>query len=121
MVLGSWWYEAAKLIPLALIPVSTRACAGMAVLALKPMSTSQYSRERDRRLIIPLGAVLAASIAFPAVFMGAKGLAPAAAAIGYWLFCLYGRKQLGGMNGDISGFALTLGEFIGLTLLVFVG
>ena len=120
MVLASWWYKAAMLIPLALIPVSTRACAGIAVLALKPMSTSQYSRERDKRLVIPLCVMLAAAAVLPIVFMGLSGLAPAAAAAGYWLFCLYGKKQLGGVNGDISGFALTLGEFAGIIVLVFV-
>lgn len=120
MVLGSWWYRSDLLIPLALIPVSTRASAGIAVLGLKPMSTSQYSRERDKRLIIPLAAMLAAAVVLPVVFMGLSGLAPAAAAAGYWLFCLYGKKQLGGMNGDISGFALTLGELVGITVLVFV-
>ncbi len=120
MVLGSWWYRADLLIPLALIPVSTRASAGIAVLGLKPMSASQYSRKRDKRLIIPLAAALAAAVVLPVVFMGLSGLAPAAAAAGYWLFCLYGKKQLGGMNGDISGFALTLGELLGITVLVFV-
>lgn len=120
MVLGSWWYNAAKLIPLALIPAATRACAGIAVLGLTPMSTSQYSRERDKRLIIPLAVMLAAAAAVPLVLYGLGGLAPAAAAAGYWLFCLYGKKQLGGMNGDISGFALTLGELVGIIILVFV-
>ena len=91
------------------------------MLGLKPMSTSQYSRKRDKRLIIPLCVMLAAAVALPIVFMRLSGLAPAAAAAGYWLFCLYGKKQLGGMNGDISGFALTLGEFIGQIVLVFVG
>lgn len=119
-VLMSWEYSAEKLIPLALIPVSTRACAGVAVLGLKPMSTSQYSRKRDKRLIIPLCVMLAAAIALPIVFMRLSGLAPAAAAAGYWLFCLYGKRQLGGMNGDISGFALTLGECVGIIVLVFV-
>lgn len=119
-VLLSWKYSAAKLLPLALIPVSTRACAGIAVLGLKPMSTSQYSRERDKRLIIPLCVMLAAAVILPVVFMGLGGIAPAAAAAAYWLFALYGKKQLGGMNGDISGFALTLGELIGVIILIFV-
>ncbi|MCR5808872.1 MAG: adenosylcobinamide-GDP ribazoletransferase [Clostridiales bacterium] len=118
-VLMSWEYSAEKLIPLSLIPVSTRACAGAAVLALPPMSTSQYSRKRDKRLIIPLCIMLLAAVALPVVFMGLSGIAPAAAAVGYWLFCLYGKKQLGGMNGDISGFALTLGELAGIIVLVF--
>lgn len=119
-VLLSWEYDGAKLIPLALIPAATRASAGIAVLGIKPMSTSQYSRERDKRLIIPLGVLLAAAEVLPIVFMGLGGLSPLAAACGYWLAALYGKKQLGGMNGDISGFALTLGELVGITVLVFV-
>ena len=119
-VLLSWEYEPAKLIPLALIPAATRASAGMAVLGLKPMSTSQYSRERDRKLIISLAFLLAAAISVPVILYRLSGLAPAAAAAAYWLFALYGKKQLGGMNGDISGFALTLGELVGITVLVFV-
>ena len=119
-VLLSWEYSAAKLIPLALIPVAARACAGIAVLALKPMSTSQYSRERNKWLIIPLAVMLAAAVILPVVFIGLGGIAPATAAAAYWLFALYGKKQLGGMNGDISGFALTLGELVGIIILVFV-
>lgn len=119
-VLFSWEYAAKRLLPLALIPVAVRACAGMAVLGLKPMSTSQYSRERDKRLIIPLAVMLAAAVIIPIAVFGLGGLAPAASAAAYWLFALYGKKQLGGMNGDISGFALTLGELVGITILVFV-
>jgi adenosylcobinamide-GDP ribazoletransferase len=119
-VLLSWEYDAVKLIPLALIPAATRASAGIAVLGFKPMSTSQYSRERDKRLIFPLAVLLAAAISVPVILYGLSGLAPASAAAAYWLFALYGRKQLGGMNGDISGFALTLGELVGIIILVFV-
>ena len=32
----------------------------------------------------------------------------------------YGVKQLGGMSGDVSGFALTLGELCGLAVLTLV-
>lgn len=116
----SWEYSAEKLIPLALIPAASRACAGIAVLGLKPMITSQYSRKRNKLFIIPLAVLLTAAIALPAAFMGLSGLAPAAAAAGYWLFTAYGCKQLGGMNGDISGFALTLGELIGIIVLIFL-
>lgn len=118
-VLLSWKFSAVKLVPLALIPAAVRASAGAAVLLFKPMSTSQYSRERDKRLCIPLFIMLAAA-AVPIIFFGLGGLAPLAAAGAYWLFALYGKKQLGGMNGDISGFALTLGELVGTIILVFV-
>lgn len=119
-VLLSWEFAPIKLLPLALIPAATRASAGMAVLLFKPMSTSQYSREREKGLAIPLAVMLAAAVAVPPILCGIGGLAPAAAAAAYWLLALFGKKQLGGMNGDISGFALTLGELVGMIILVFV-
>ena len=58
------------------------------------------------------GAVLlAAAIAVPLVTD--RSFAPLAAAAGYGLAVWYGFRQLDGMNGDISGFALTLGELAG--------
>ena len=42
-----------------------------------------------------------------------RSFAPLAAAAGYGLAVWYGFRQLDGMNGDISGFALTLGELAG--------
>ena len=119
-VLLSWEYEPPRLIPLALIPAATRASAGIAVLSLKPMRTSQYSAEHDKRLCIPLSIMLAAAALAPIILFRLGGLAPLASAAAYWLAALYGRKQLGGMSGDISGFALTLGELVGVTILVFV-
>ena len=46
--------------------------------------------------------------------------APLAAAVGYWLAVWYADRQLGGMSGDVSGFALTLGELCGLAVLTLV-
>lgn len=115
----SWEFGAERLVPLALIPVCTRASAGAAVLSFKPLSTSQYSGGHDRRLLIPLLIMLAAAAAAPIALYGLGGLAPLAACAVYWAAALYGRKQLGGMNGDISGFALALGELAGAAALIF--
>ena len=38
---------------------------------------------------------------------------PLAAAVGYGLAVWYGFRNLDGMSGDISGFALTIGELCG--------
>jgi adenosylcobinamide-GDP ribazoletransferase len=114
--------EKLLLLPLALIPFAARACAGIAVLLLKPMGTSQYSGKVGGKAgyAAALFVLLAAAIALPIVLYGIKGLAPAAAATVYWLSALRGKKQLGGMNGDISGYALSLGELFGIAALVFV-
>ena len=110
------------LLPLALIPVASRACASMAVMLLKPMETSQYAgMEKSTKKQIFLSALmLTASIVLPPVFSGLHGLAPLAAAVFYCLFALRGYKNLDGMNGDISGYALTLGELFGIAVFVFV-
>ncbi|MBR4658404.1 MAG: adenosylcobinamide-GDP ribazoletransferase [Clostridia bacterium] len=111
------------LVSLGLIPVSTRACAAIAVSVMRPMSTSQYSSmgegKRFGMLILPI-LLLTAACAVPAALCGCRGLAPLASAAVYWLAALYGFKQLDGMNGDISGYALTLGEAAGLAVLVLI-
>jgi adenosylcobinamide-GDP ribazoletransferase len=112
-----------SLLPLALIPVATRACASMAVMLLRPMKTSQYAHmdRASAKKHLPLPTLmLAASIALPLVLCGLHGLAPIAAVVGYCLFTLRGVKNLDGMNGDISGYALTLAELLGIAIFVFV-
>ena len=47
----------------------------------------------------------------------AGSFAPLMAAAGYGLAVWYGFRQLDGMSGDISGFALTVGELWGAVTL----
>ena len=106
---------ALPLLPLALVPVAVRACAAIAVLTLRPMQTSQYAgmaHTGAAALAVPAVILLAAAV-LPPVFLGLSGLAPAAAAAAYALAVWGGFRQLDGMSGDISGFALTLGELAG--------
>ena len=112
--------EAAPLLPLALIPVASRASAAMAVLTLRPMTTSQYAAMTGRKTPYAVFAalVMAAAIIVPLALWGS--FAPLAAAVGYWLAVWYADRQLGGMSGDVSGFALTLGELWGLAVLTLV-
>ena len=108
--------EAAPLLPLALIPVASRASAAMAVLTLRPMRTSQYSAmERGGAPVFVAAALLAAACALPIVLW--SSFAPLAAAIGYGLAVWYGFRQFEGMSGDISGFGLVLGELCGAVVL----
>ncbi len=122
-VMTGFEFSVEKLLPLALIPIASRASASIAVLTLKPMKTSQYAKlEKERPfglLILPLLLLLASS-SIPAAFYGIHGIAPVVCAAAYWLFAAVGSKSLGGMNGDVSGFALTLGEFAGIAVLALV-
>ena len=107
--------------PLLLIPAATRACAGLAVMHLRPMGTSQYAamRRGGADLTAALWIFLALAVGLPIWLAGS--FAPLAAAVGYGLAAWYGFRQLDGMSGDISGFALTVGELVGAATLLYVG
>lgn len=112
--------ESVPLLPLLVIPVASRACAALAVLTLRPMTTSQYAAMAGRKTpyVAFAAFVMAAAAVVPLALWGS--LAPLAAAVGYWLAVWYADRQLGGMSGDVSGFALTLGELCGLAVLTLV-
>lgn len=112
------------LVCLGLVPAAVRSAAGAAMLLFPAMKSSSYSGMepgggRGALLALPL-AMLAASLVIPAAVFGVKGLAPAAACAAYLIAALSAKKNLGGMNGDISGFALVLGELAGAALLIII-
>lgn len=101
------------------IPVASRACASLAVQTLRPMAASQYAAmDRKSGGAAFAAMLLAASVAVPLLLW--RSSAPLAAALGYFLAVWYADRQLGGMSGDVSGFALTLSELCGLAALIFV-
>lgn len=121
LALGQWSLflsagEDRSLLGLCCIPAAVRCCAGLAVGKLRPMGTSQYAAMRHLSsgltaalcLLLGLFTVLPIGISF--------SFGPLAAAAGYVLAAAYGYRQLDGMSGDISGFALTLGELAGVTV-----
>lgn len=116
------WSESweVPLLPLALLPVAVRSTAAIAVTCMKPMGHSQYAgafdqKERWNTLCLPVVCLLLSCSV--ALISGWQGIAPLAGALGYGLAVWYASRQLGGMSGDVSGFALTLGELCGAAAL----
>ncbi|QIB70336.1 adenosylcobinamide-GDP ribazoletransferase [Aminipila butyrica] len=113
-----------KLTGLVVIPLVSRACSGYGVLNFVPIGHSQYKASYDqqinRKYGIVLNLMIAAAILLPA-FLLKQGLTAAIAAgitvIVHHLMMGHGRRQLGGMSGDISGYALTIAECAGLLTL----
>lgn len=117
--------DTTKGIGLLFIPVASRICAAFAVMNMKPMHTSQYSNlERKARFNVAIAIlffILAAVVGILTVFSGISTkiiVSLLATIVVYWICALYGNKMLGGMNGDISGYALTLGELAGIIGLI---
>jgi len=102
--------EANSLI-LLFVPAVSRCCSALAVTGLKPMSTSQYAnREKQTSHLIVTALLLCVFVAAGFLLCGKYGFALLGCLAGYGLALRRGYRSLEGMNGDISGYALTLGE-----------
>lgn len=101
----------ANLLILLFIPAVSRCCSALAVCALKPMTTSQYAGHTVPIAHIRiLGVLLCILVALGFLTCSKYGFALAGCLAGYSLALASAYKSLGGMNGDISGYALTIGE-----------
>jgi len=81
------------------------------VTGLKPMSTSQYADQRKPKShIVVLTIMLCVFLVAGFLLCGKYGIALIGGLIGYGLALHRACKSLEGMNGDVSGYALTLGE-----------
>lgn len=103
---------------LILIPIASRICASLAVLNMKPMHTSQYTNLNKKTQFNILLLLMFCAIFLIFGISVRIGISVAVTMTTYSICALYGNKMLGGMNGDISGYALTLGELAGIIGLI---
>ena len=103
--------EGANALILLFVPAVSRCCSALAVTGLKPMSTSQYAnRGKQTSHLAVTALLLCAFVAAGFALCGKYGFASVGCLAGYGLALRRGYRSLEGMNGDISGYALTLGE-----------
>ena len=102
---------AADFLILIFIPAVSRCCSALAVNGLKPMSTSQYADQRKSKShMVVLTIMFVVFLATGFLLCGKYGFALMGGLVGYGLALHRGYKSLEGMNGDIAGYALTVGE-----------
>lgn len=100
-----------------LVPAVSRCCSSVAVTVLKPMQTSQYAKRKASALAVAvLACQLALLLVVGFIFCGKYVLTLVGCLIGYAAALRHGYKSLDGMNGDISGYALTLGELAAIAV-----
>ena len=104
----------ANLWALLLIPVAVRAVISFCVLSFEPLKTSGYSgmkkdgADKGRAAFCIILAVVCCVLGV--LLCGLQGIAVPAGALCALVAVLVIRHNLGGMSGDISGSALTIGE-----------
>lgn len=93
------------------VPAVSRCCSALAVTGLKPMSTSQYAAQgRSKAHLEVLSAMAVIFVAAGFFLCGKYGLVLLGCLAGYGLALRKAYRSLEGMNGDISGYALSIGE-----------
>lgn len=104
------------------IPVISRCCSAVAIMQLKTMNTSQYSNgfayPKAYTTVILLMILICAALGICFYGKGVFALLGGLACYGIALRKSY--KCLEGMNGDISGFCICIGELCAVTVLTFV-
>jgi adenosylcobinamide-GDP ribazoletransferase len=101
----------ANFLILIFIPAVSRCCSSLAVTGLKPMSTSQYAdQKKPKSHIVALSMTLCLFLAAGFLLCGKYGFVLIGCLAGYGLALLRAYRSLDGMNGDISGYALTVSE-----------
>ena len=131
-VLEGPWYEAYFRGPdgwyvFLLIPVVSRACSALSLLIWKPLSHSQYANKevvvdktKEKRKAGYIAAV-AAILVSPGILFGLAAmisgpiqykslLVLAVMILIYGLSISHARRELGGVSGDLTGYALTISE-----------
>ena len=93
------------------IPAVSRCGSALAVTALKPMSTSQYAEQKKPKShIVALSVMTCVFVAAGFLLCGKYGFVLVGCMLGYTLALRRAYKSLDGMNGDVAGYALTIGE-----------
>lgn len=93
------------------VPAVCRCCSALAVIGMKPMSTSQYAdSKKSKTHIVVITTMLCILLSAGFLLCGKYGFVLVGGLVGYGLALFRAYKSFGGMNGDISGYALTIGE-----------
>ena len=93
------------------VPAVSRCCSALAVKGLKPMSTSpDAQQEKTNGHLVVLSFMLCVFLMGGFLLCGRYGFALLGCMAGYALALRKAYQSLEGMNGDISGYALSIGE-----------
>ena len=101
---------------LVLIPVVSRCCMAFCALTFKPIGQSSPS-SRNAGLNLAPACMWALELALCAVWLGGRAWVLVAETVAYAIAMFWGYRTLDGVSSEVSGFALTISECVGLVAL----
>ena len=113
--------ETANYWVLTFVPAVSRCCSALAVTALKPMNTSQYAdQNKPKSHMVLLGVMTAIFVVSGFLLCGRYGFVLLGCLVGYGAALRKAYKSLEGMNGDISGYALSIAELCAVAVFALI-
>ena len=112
-----------KIFPLCMIPVISRCGSALSVLTIAPLGHSEYAgaEKTPGNILAAEKVIAAAALVLMPIFSGWGALLAGIAVAGGYVLCMRRCvKSLGGVSGDLAGFALTVSELCGLIVLALV-
>lgn len=100
-----------------LMPVVSRCCSGLALAVMPVMSISQYSGNSQKPQAVVFITLMVLAFIAGFILTGKYGFVILGCAAGYALALLRAYRSLKGVNGDVTGYALTVGELCGLIMM----
>ena len=111
----------ANFLILIFIPAVSRCCSSLAVTGLTPMSTSQYAdQKKPKSHMVVLSVMLCVFLVAGFLLCGKYVFSLVGCLAGYGFALHRAYKSLEGMNGDISGYCLAIGELCAVAVYAFV-
>ena len=99
------------------VPAVSRCCSALAVTGLKPMNTSQYAdQKKPKAHIVVLTTMLLVFLAAGFLLCRRYGFVLLGCLAGYGAALRKAYASLEGMNGDISGYALSIAELCAIAV-----
>ena len=103
------------------VPAVSRCGSSLAVTVLKPMNTSQYAAQnKPKSHVLVLLMMTALFVTAGFLLCGRYGFVLLGGLAGYGFALRKAYKSLEGMNGDISGYALTISELCAVAVLAII-
>lgn len=103
-----------------LVPMVSRCCSCLALTLLPVMSASQYAGGGDRIQAAVYVVLMTLAMIAGFILTGKYGFVLLGCLAGYAMALSRAYRSLQGVNGDVAGYSLTIGEMCGLIVLALI-
>ena len=104
------------------VPIISRSMSGLMLTIFKPLNVSQYNSDESKGFkifkIIYVVVIMLAMLVLMYLFMGIYALIGVGIILIHFLACLSSFISFKGINGDVSGYAISISEYLCIAVII---